>query len=112
MSEVFEIGIETEQAVVGMKFELKCTSTGPVPYAIRWKRKNEFILPSCKYSISSSSRKESILTVHNTTFDDNGTYVCVAYSYYTTHISSSEINIDVIGEWTRGISKVNTHNTV
>lgn len=98
VSDDFEVTIETEQAIVGMKFELKCTSTGPVPYAIRWKRNNEFIRPSCKYSVSSNSRKESVLRVHNTTFDDNGTYVCVAYSYYTTKVPSFETSVLVLGE--------------
>ena len=88
----------TDEPQFGFDFTLTCSSNGPPPYAIRWKRNDEFITPSCKYSISSSSRMESTLTVHNTTFEDNGTYVCTAFSYYTTEIPSSEISLRVICE--------------
>ena len=75
-------------------------SNGPPSYAIRWKRNETFISPSCKYSLSSSSRETSVLTVHDITLDDIGVYECVAYSYYTTAQPSTEVTVNVKGKLT------------
>lgn len=99
----FQVAISsyTLEPQYGYDVDLLCTSTGPPSYAIRWKRNGTFLSPSCKYSLSSSSRDLSILTIHNSTVDDNGLYECIAYSYYTT--------IQPITETTFNIKGLNMH---
>ena len=89
------MSVVTVDPLYGQSIELSCVSNGPPAYAIRWKRNEEFIVPSCQHSISSSSRKNSFLIIYNSTFEDEGVYNCVAYSYHTANVSSAQTNVAI-----------------
>ena len=89
------VGVVTVNPLYGQNIELSCVSNEPLAYAIRWKRNGEFIVPSCQHSISSSSRKNSLLVIYNSTFEDEGAYDCVAHSYYTANVPTAQTNVAI-----------------